>query len=107
MHAAPASVPDPRNAYLRETMPSYIIVGKYLLSLLMEEIRTNSVPDVFNNYDDTESIVADFRRQFVAYTYQDQPFLYSPGIEPRDYWKKLVSNNDACVLAVRHSSFLR
>lgn len=75
----------------------------------MEEIRANSAPNVFNNYDDTDGIVADFRRQLIAYTYQEIPFLYSPGIEPRDYWKKLVPNKDASVLAVRHleSSFLR
>ena len=106
MHTAADPAPDPRNAHLRETMPSYVVVGKYLLGLLTEEIRTNSAPDVFNNYDDAESIVADFRRQFAAYTCQEMPFAYSPGTEPRDYWKKLVSNKDASVLAVRHPSSL-
>jgi hypothetical protein len=77
-------------------IPRYVVVGgKYYLGLLTEEIRTNSAPDVFNNHDDAESIVADFRRQFVAYTCQEMPFTYSPGTKPRDYWKKLVSSKDA------------
>ena len=72
MHAAadPGPAPDPRNVYLRETMPSYVVVGKYLLGLLTVEIRTNSVPEVFNNYDDAESIIADFCQQFTAYACQ-------------------------------------
>jgi hypothetical protein len=105
-HAAADPVLDPRDAYLRETMPSYVVVGKYLLSLLTVEIRVNSVPDVFNNYEDAESIVLDFRRQFAAYTCQEMPFVYSPDTEPYNYWKKLASNKDASVLAVRHLSFL-
>lgn len=100
VHPAADPTPDPRNIYLRETMPSYVVVGKYLLGLLKEEIRINSVPDVFNSYDDADSIVEDFRLQFTAYTCQEMPFVYSPGTEPRDYWKKLVSNKDASVLAV-------
>ena len=108
MHAAadPRPAPDPRNVYLRETMPSYVVVGKYLLGLLTVEIRTNSVPEVFNNYDDAESIIADFRQQFTAYACQEMPFVYSLGTEPRDYWKKLSNNKDASVLAVSYQEII-
>ena len=82
-------------------MPSYVVVGKYLLGILMEEIRANTTPAVFDDYDDTSGIVAEFRRQFAAYTCQEMPFTYTPGTEPYDYWKKLISNKDASVLAVR------
>jgi hypothetical protein len=92
--------PDPRDAHLRETMPSYGVVGKYLLGLLTEEIHANTTPDVFDNYDDADSIVADFCQQFTAYTCQELPFTYSPGTSPHDYWKKLTAKKESAVLAV-------
>jgi len=93
-------VSDPRDTYLCETMPSYSIVGKYLLGVLMEEIRANTTPLVFNSYDDAESIVARFRHQFATYTCQELPFTYTPGTEPCDYWKKLTFKKEADILAV-------
>jgi len=93
-------VADPCDTYLRKTMPSYSIVGKYLLGVLMEEIHANTTPLVFNSYNDAESIVAHFRHQFTAYTCQELPFTYSLGTEPCDYWKKLTFKKEANVLAV-------
>jgi len=52
--------PDPCNAHLHETMPAYIVAGKYLLMILMEEICLNTTPEVFNNYDLTERIINAF-----------------------------------------------
>ena len=91
--------PDPHDVHLWETMPSYIVVGKYLLGILTE-IRANTTPDVFDNYNDTSAIVAEFCHQFAAYTCQEMPFIYTPRIEPDKYWKKLISNKDASVLTV-------
>jgi hypothetical protein len=85
-------------------MPTYVVAGKYLVTILTEEIRANTTPEVFNKYDSTESIVNAFRRQFAAYTCQEPPFIYVAGVEPRAYWKKLVDNEDASVLAVSTSS---
>ncbi len=97
-------VSDPRDTHLRETMPAYIVVGKYLLALLMEEIRSNWVPEVFNNYDSTESIIDAFRKQFTLYTCQEPPFVYYTNeVEPRVYWKHLVAVGEASVLAVGES----
>jgi hypothetical protein len=47
-----------------------------------------------------ESIVKDFWQQFAAYTSQEPPFTFSSGTEPHNYWNKLVSHQDASVLAV-------
>jgi hypothetical protein len=100
---APPLTRDPRDAHLRETMPAYLVAGKYLLGVLMEEIRANTTPEVFDTFDSTESIVNAFRRQLAAYTYQEPPFIYMPGpdmVEPRVYWKGLIANTDVSVLAV-------
>lgn len=60
--------PDLCDAHLRETMPAYSVAGKYLLTVLMEEIRSTTTPEVFNSYDSTESIISAFRGQFALYT---------------------------------------
>jgi hypothetical protein len=65
---------DPRDSHLRMSMPAYLVTGKYLLTLLMEEIRANTTPEVFDEYNSTDSIVDAFRRQLAAYTYQESPF---------------------------------
>jgi len=93
-------VSDLHDTYLHETMPSYSIVRKYLLGVLMEEIHANTTPLVFNSYDDVESIVARFHHQFTTYTCQELPFTYTPGTEPCDYWKKLTFKKEADVLEV-------
>jgi hypothetical protein len=95
---------DPRDSHLRVSMPAYLVTGKYLLTLLMEEIRANTTPEVFDEYNSTDSIVDAFRRQLAAYTYQESPFTYTGKVEPRVYWKTLVSNQDASVLAVSNKS---
>jgi hypothetical protein len=113
MHSIPKTgtafplAPDPRDAHLRETMPAYIVAGKYLLTILMEEIRSNTTPEVFNNYDSTESIINAFRKQFALYTCQEPPFIYVNKVEPLAYWKSLVANEDASVLAVCESFVTR
>ena len=56
-------VPDLRDTHLRETMPAYLVAGKYLLTLLMEEICSTTASEVFNSYDSTESIVNAFHKQ--------------------------------------------
>jgi len=56
--------PNPCNTHLHETMPAYIITGKYLLMILMEEICSNTTPEVFNNYDSTERVINAFHKQF-------------------------------------------
>ena len=96
--------PDPHDTHLRETMPAYIISGKYLLTILMEEISANTTPEVFDKYDSTESIINAFCRQFTSYTYQEPPFLYANNVEPLTYWKGLVAIEEASVLAVCGSS---
>jgi len=93
-------VSDLRDNYLHETMPSYSIVGKYLLGVLMEEIHANTTLLVFNSYNDVESIVARFCHQFATYTCKELPFTYAPGTEPCNYWKKLTFKKEADVLAV-------
>jgi len=100
---APPLAPDPRDAHLRETMPAYIVAGKYLLTILMEEIRSNTTPEVFNNYESTESIINAFRKQFASYTCQELPFIYANKVEPLAYWKSLVTIEEASVLAVCES----
>ena len=65
---------DPRDAHLHETMLAYIVAGKYLLKILMEEIHSNTTPEVFNNYDSTESIINAFCKQFALYTCQGAAF---------------------------------
>ena len=100
---APPLAPDPRDAHLRETMPAYIVAGKYLLTILMEEIRSNTTPEVFNNYESTESIINTFRKQFASYTCQEPPFIYANKVEPLAYWKSLVAMEEASVLAVCES----
>jgi len=93
------------DAHLRETMPAYVIVGKYLLAVLMEEIRANTTPEVFDRYDSTESIVNAFHRQFALYTCQEPPFIYTNNVEPLMYWKNLIANDsDASVLVASKSS---
>ena len=93
-------VGDPCDTYLHKTMPSYRIVGKYLLGVLMDKIHANTTPLVFNSYNDAESIVSHFHHQFTTYTCQELPFTYTPGTEPCDYWKKLTFKKEANVLAV-------
>ena len=95
--------PNPRDALLRETMPAYSVAGKYLLTVLMEEIRSNTTPEVFNNYNSTESIISAFREQFALYTCQEPPFIYTNKVEPLAYWKSLVTVEEASVLAVGES----
>lgn len=95
-----SSIPDPYDAHLCATMPAYVVVGTYLTNLLKEEIRANTTPKVFNQHETTQSIVSTFRRQFAGYTNQQPPFMYGVDREPRTYWKKLVMNEDASVLAV-------
>jgi hypothetical protein len=97
---APPLAPDPRDTHLRETMPAYIVAGKYLLAILTEEIRTNTTPEVFNKYDSTESIINAFRRQFASYTCQEPPFIYANKVEPLAYWKSLATIEEASILAV-------
>src|SRR5882672_6918231 len=92
---APPSAPDPCDAHLRETMPAYIVAGKYLLAILTEEIRENTTPEVFNKYDSTESIINAFRRQFASYTCQEPPFIYANKVEPLAYWKSLAAIEEA------------
>jgi hypothetical protein len=100
---APPLALDPCNAHLRETMPAYIVVGKYLLTILVEEIRSNTMPKVFNDYDSTESIINTFRKQFALYTCQEPPFIYTNKVEPLAYWKGLLAIGEASVLAVGES----
>jgi hypothetical protein len=101
----PPAAPDPCDAYLYETMPAYVIVGKYLLAVLMEEICANTTPQVCDRYDSTESIVNAFRRQFALYMCQEPPFIYTNKVEPLMYWKNLIANeSDASVLTVSKSS---
>ena len=90
--------PDPCDAQLHGTMPTYVIAGKYLVTILTEEIHMNMTLEVFDKHDSTESIVKASCRQFAAYTCQELPFIYLAGVHA--YWKKLIDNEDASVLAV-------
>ena len=102
-HGANFIAPPVRNlhdTYLCKTMPSYSIVRKYLLGVLMEEICAKTTLLVFNSYEDVESIVSCFHHQFTTYTCQELPFTYTPGTEPCNYWKKLTFKKEANVLAV-------
>jgi hypothetical protein len=81
-------------------MPAYTVVGKYLVGLLIEEIRANTTPEVFNLYNDSDVILDMFHQQFAAYTSQELPFMLIADEEPRAYWKRLIGNDNASVLAV-------
>jgi hypothetical protein len=81
-------------------MPAYLVAGKYLLTLLMEEICSTTASEVFNSYDSTESIVNAFHKQFASYTCQEPPFINANKVEPLTYWKSLVAVAEASVLAV-------
>lgn len=82
-------------------MPTYLIVGTYLAGVLKQEIITNTVPKVFDAYDDSTAIFAAFRDQLAAYTRQEHPFNRNTNLMPREYWSKLSDHKEAAVLAVR------
>ena len=48
------------DADLRRTMPTYIIVGTYLAGILKHEIIDNTVPKVFNSYENASAIIQAF-----------------------------------------------
>jgi hypothetical protein len=76
------ATPDPCDTHLRETMPAYVVIGKYLLAVLMEEIHVNTTPEVFDRYNSMESIVNVFHRQFALYMCQEPPFIYTNKVKP-------------------------
>lgn len=92
---------DPRDKVLRDTIPAYTVVGKYLLERLSIEVEHNTHPKIFNDYESYEDILAAFRQQFLAYTCQDSIFINHDNLEPRNYWSRLLNNSNASVLAVR------
>lgn len=100
---SPASSSDGHDSHLRSTMPSYVVTGGYLMEILRHEIAANTSPKIFDEYETAADIITAFRVQFAAYTSRQPPFLYTAGQEPIDYWRDLLENERASVLAVSNS----
>ena len=86
-------------------MLAYTIVGKYLIGILPQEIRENTHPQIFDLHETPQSIIDEFCCQFAIYVSQEPPFLYTPGIAPWDYWRRLLKQESASTLAVSPSLF--
>ena len=86
-------------------MLAYTIVGKYLIGILLQEIHENTHPQIFDLHKTPQSIIDEFHRQFAIYVSQEPPFLYTPGITPWDYWRRLLKQESASTFTVSPSLF--
>ncbi|KAJ6461131.1 hypothetical protein C8R47DRAFT_1241882 [Mycena vitilis] len=86
---------------LRDSMPSYTKVGKFLLQVLAKELQAGRDAPVFQRYSTSAEVMNDFKLQFEAYTRQYPPFnVRSRAFEKAlDYWRSLQEVDTACVLA--------
>ncbi|KZV79764.1 hypothetical protein EXIGLDRAFT_846239 [Exidia glandulosa HHB12029] len=83
---------------LRQAFPYYVEVGKFLGAQLKIHIQANQPSTVFLGFATAQDVASAFQRQFIVYTRQQAPFDVS-GSDPYRYWRKLVQNEDAKVLA--------
>ena len=88
-----------REVQLAEEMPAFSIVGKYLIKILTEEIRSMTHPDIFKKYENAHKIGDAMCTALVGYAYQDPEFKFMRGTMPLKYWKQLHKDPGAEVLA--------
>ena len=92
----------PHDQDLRDTLPAYTHVRKYLISLLKEELAANTYPKVLNRYDTAIQVAQDLTVQLAAYVRQEPTFrpLSNKVKEPMQYWQRLRKVEDAILLSV-------
>lgn len=88
---------------LRETMPSYKLVGNYLLELLKVEINSSDKYSELlrsHGFIDGKQLEVSYLMQFLNYTRKSYPFNLYASLTPRQYWKKLKQHSESVLLAV-------
>ena len=88
---------------LRESLPTYTVVGKFLFAQIMAEVMANRHPVIFDEYPDTDAVLGALHLQFAAYTRHQHPFCFAgwEKLTLREYWKRLLDYPNANLLAVR------
>ncbi|KAJ7613363.1 hypothetical protein DFH06DRAFT_1370699 [Mycena polygramma] len=86
---------------LRDSMPTYTKVGRFLLKLLATELEAGRTALQFESYQCGDEILAAFRVQFESFTRQYPPFsARNPSwTKPYLYWTAMLEQADAGVLA--------
>jgi len=76
---------------LRDSMPAYLKVGIFLLTLLAKELQAGRKDPVFVHYSSGDQILGAFKIQFESYTRQYPPFSARSGVwsRPIQYWKAM------------------
>jgi hypothetical protein len=87
---------------LRDSIPSYLKVGAFLLEVLAKELQAARDTPAFSRYSSAADVMTAFKAQFEAYTRQYPPFsarseTWSKAIQ---YWRSLAELPEASVLAV-------
>lgn len=95
-----ASRPAP-DADLRNSIPTYALVGGYLGELLVNEINSSRLPaQILSAYTSADAILQEFRVQYSGYVRQCSPFdRYWESESALCYWQSMSRHFDAQVLA--------
>lgn len=108
-----AVLPPGPDDNLRRTIPAYSKAGSYLIRVLKNDLdaaakekKPISLFDIFREYRNGDAVLEAFRLQFANYTRGEDSFKLDRKVykTPLQYWKRLRSNPNANVLAVRSSS---
>ncbi|KAK6987730.1 DUF659 family protein [Favolaschia claudopus] len=86
---------------LRDSMPAYQTVGKFLLTELAKELRAGRKDRAFVPYNSAAQILNAFKIQFQSYTRQYPPFSARSPLwnRPILYWESMYELPDASILA--------
>ncbi|KAJ7440035.1 hypothetical protein FB451DRAFT_1191822 [Mycena latifolia] len=86
---------------LRDSMPTYQKVGKFLLKVLATELKSGRDAPEFRPYRSAEAVLAAFKAQFEAFTRQYPPYSARAAAwtKPYLYWTAMGEQSDASILA--------
>ncbi|KAJ6603173.1 hypothetical protein B0H10DRAFT_2440555 [Mycena sp. CBHHK59/15] len=86
---------------LRDSMPTYRKVGKFLLKFLATELQSGRQVPQFTRYQSADDVMDAFRAQFEAFTRQYPPFSARSAswTKPYLYWTAMLKQADAGVLS--------
>ncbi|CAK5275996.1 unnamed protein product, partial [Mycena citricolor] len=92
---------DATDKDLRDSMPSYTLVGQYLYSLVMADIKAKRNPPQYAVFETMSELLSALRSQVEAYTHQNPPFSARSSAWrcPYHYWIAMGDRADAALLA--------